>query len=749
MSSTEPQSKKLDEPTPEQIKEWGRTDALDRYQAKYGAWPARQGKASNVMASRSKEENENSMKKALEDRRKSDAVYREIKFVKKYGTSKYLNYYVPLLNEFNSYNLAGVKIKVPEVDEEQESHISEAEDRYSVNIQPPDHLSVIGIDKVTRVTRDLSHIDYVTCVPRTSTLWRGLPPFPKTTTLVPLYFYGSKSFLGQDAHNENSNRMWWLVYYGPGRGLYDRKQDAMENLHSRRPELTLEGFYLRIDTLRGWRLCCYHRHPKCDRQPFHGHACYTNACESHGRTHARPDPRLHNHQLDVAAPGCCPCHKRHSPAPAREEDHEDIMHIDVGLDVARTPAVKLESSVKHATAKLESSVKQQSSVKREGSVKVEKRELKIKREGGVKIEPGVKVEAAVKWELRSTTLRNVRARTAQPSTTREPSRSLYADTDDSDSTRTSVCMPVTALTALSLFIDDSELEDQLPLYAALPNQSTYTSASTTSSTSVSTLSPPCSPRPRNRPLPLHPPGAPPQTDWHRAPRPRVAPARISSPPHPKHTYSRRAAVPSASTQTAVVGPATCIPLVFNSMGGGSISIRMMPTTTPFSARAATSSSSALRPPAAGSSSSSSRAPVSSMDTVPSPYSSSACMFSVDTAAGISSPPVGAGAASAAGSWRQAQVSVHYVSHRDRLLCDNLGRPRVTLRARECNSSPSLRLLSNSQRSAPGVRRGRIERGGLSATPAEQSSQLRRQPLRMREQQASGSMTPASSRLPFT
>ncbi|KAJ7761744.1 hypothetical protein B0H16DRAFT_1688377 [Mycena metata] len=53
---------------------------------------------------------------AREKRREADANHRENirreKFVRKHGYREYLTSYLPLLNEFNSFRLAGVKIPV-------------------------------------------------------------------------------------------------------------------------------------------------------------------------------------------------------------------------------------------------------------------------------------------------------------------------------------------------------------------------------------------------------------------------------------------------------------------------------------------------------------------------------------------------------------------------------------------------------------------------------------------------------------
>ncbi|KAJ7869423.1 hypothetical protein B0H13DRAFT_1896664 [Mycena leptocephala] len=61
---------------------------------------------------RTEMENEHKKKLARERRREIDAENRGVKFVKNHGITAYMDDYVPLLNEFNSYQLVGVEVKL-------------------------------------------------------------------------------------------------------------------------------------------------------------------------------------------------------------------------------------------------------------------------------------------------------------------------------------------------------------------------------------------------------------------------------------------------------------------------------------------------------------------------------------------------------------------------------------------------------------------------------------------------------------
>ncbi|KAJ7907610.1 hypothetical protein B0H13DRAFT_1879444 [Mycena leptocephala] len=73
------------------------------------------------------ENNEHKKKLAREHRREIDAEYREVKFAKNHGITAYMDHYVPLLNEFNSYRLVGVKFKLSKDEKEVENGSGEDE----------------------------------------------------------------------------------------------------------------------------------------------------------------------------------------------------------------------------------------------------------------------------------------------------------------------------------------------------------------------------------------------------------------------------------------------------------------------------------------------------------------------------------------------------------------------------------------------------------------------------------------------
>ncbi|KAJ7883791.1 hypothetical protein B0H13DRAFT_2343964 [Mycena leptocephala] len=77
------------------------------------------------------ENNEHKKKLAWERRREIDAEYREVlrrqKFVKNHGITADMDDYVPLLNEFNSYQLVGVEVKLSKDEKEVENGSGEDE----------------------------------------------------------------------------------------------------------------------------------------------------------------------------------------------------------------------------------------------------------------------------------------------------------------------------------------------------------------------------------------------------------------------------------------------------------------------------------------------------------------------------------------------------------------------------------------------------------------------------------------------
>ncbi|KAJ7908582.1 hypothetical protein B0H13DRAFT_1878507 [Mycena leptocephala] len=62
--------------------------------------------------------NQDKKKLAWERRHELDAEYREVKVVKNHGINAYMDDYVPLLNEFNSYRLVTVKVKLSKDEKE-------------------------------------------------------------------------------------------------------------------------------------------------------------------------------------------------------------------------------------------------------------------------------------------------------------------------------------------------------------------------------------------------------------------------------------------------------------------------------------------------------------------------------------------------------------------------------------------------------------------------------------------------------
>ncbi|KAJ7676187.1 hypothetical protein B0H17DRAFT_1140052 [Mycena rosella] len=224
MSSGNTHSNKCFEVTPELKKRWGRMEALDRYKAK-----KREAEKASP----------ESIAKASEARCKANASsgrllrHRRQKFHKKYGAAKYLDYYVPLLNEFG-YDLAGVKIHVPDED-------SDCDDADS-----------------------------------------GGHTFPPASFIYcSLPFYPSANFRGAVAHDKHSGLIWWLVCRGPGRGMYDTKVAAQAVLNGFAAHEVLQGFDRRKDARKGWQKACYHMHAWRTRSWHHVHACTQTKCDEH------------------------------------------------------------------------------------------------------------------------------------------------------------------------------------------------------------------------------------------------------------------------------------------------------------------------------------------------------------------------------------------------------------------------------------------------------------------------------------
>ncbi|KAJ7706826.1 hypothetical protein B0H17DRAFT_1125651 [Mycena rosella] len=72
---------------------------------------------------------EDLLKASQEQRRQWDAEYRERKFIKKHGTKKFQDHYVPLLNEFNKFDSTGVHIPGLADSEGEERHSENTEDK--------------------------------------------------------------------------------------------------------------------------------------------------------------------------------------------------------------------------------------------------------------------------------------------------------------------------------------------------------------------------------------------------------------------------------------------------------------------------------------------------------------------------------------------------------------------------------------------------------------------------------------------
>ncbi|KAJ7909513.1 hypothetical protein B0H13DRAFT_1877672 [Mycena leptocephala] len=73
------------------------------------------------------ENNEHKKEWAQEHCREIDAEYREVKVIKNHGINAYMDDYVPLLNEFNSYRLVKVKFKLSKDEKEAENGSGEDE----------------------------------------------------------------------------------------------------------------------------------------------------------------------------------------------------------------------------------------------------------------------------------------------------------------------------------------------------------------------------------------------------------------------------------------------------------------------------------------------------------------------------------------------------------------------------------------------------------------------------------------------
>ncbi|KAJ7105536.1 hypothetical protein C8R44DRAFT_886486 [Mycena epipterygia] len=114
MSETHSSENSFIKPSEADIKRWIRMDALERYEKKNSE--LLREKARVRMRSRRAEikQSEKASKVTREHRRKSDAESRERlrrrKFIKKHGYVEFLDNYLPLLTEFNGFDLAGVKV---------------------------------------------------------------------------------------------------------------------------------------------------------------------------------------------------------------------------------------------------------------------------------------------------------------------------------------------------------------------------------------------------------------------------------------------------------------------------------------------------------------------------------------------------------------------------------------------------------------------------------------------------------------
>ncbi|KAJ7704552.1 hypothetical protein B0H17DRAFT_1126865 [Mycena rosella] len=361
MSSGNTHSNKRFEVTPELKKRWGRMEALDRYKAK----KCEMEKASPE-----------SIAKASEARCKADASFREMrrrrKFHKKYRAAKYLDYYVPLLNEFG-YDLAGVKIHVPDEDSECDNADSggHAFLMRAKNYRPLDRLSS----------------------PPASFIYCSLP------------FYPSANFRGAVAHDEHSSLTWWLVCRGPGRGMYDTKVAAQAALNGFAAHEVLQGFNRRKDARKGWQKACYHMHAWCTRSRHHAHPCTHTKCDEHG---SRP-PGTEGTRFPLATP-IATCSTETGAADVKSGG---AVHIK--------DEFKTEQDVKPKVA--EHDIKP----------KLEHRDVMPKLKLEVTIRFDSKQKRATRASPPSSPTRNVRAcQDTSPSADDRP-LSLYADVRDSES----------------------------------------------------------------------------------------------------------------------------------------------------------------------------------------------------------------------------------------------------------------------------------------------------------------------------
>ncbi|KAJ7664809.1 hypothetical protein B0H17DRAFT_1211168 [Mycena rosella] len=133
MSPPKLKPKKFPDSRKPRIRQLNRRQTLQKY-SKANLESLRDKARLRMQKKRAERKNsEDLLKASQEQRRQWDTEYHERvrrqQFIKKHGTKKFQDHYVPLLNEFNKFDLTGVRIPGLADSEGEERHSENTEDK--------------------------------------------------------------------------------------------------------------------------------------------------------------------------------------------------------------------------------------------------------------------------------------------------------------------------------------------------------------------------------------------------------------------------------------------------------------------------------------------------------------------------------------------------------------------------------------------------------------------------------------------